>query len=73
MEESKHIFFISVGIFALMALIFNLFVKNFPKIPGDIYIDKPGIRVYIPFTSIIVLTILYTLFSDDLKRLIGLG
>ena len=41
----------------MIAFFWNLINQNLPKIPGDIYIDRAGVRVYIPFVSAIVLSI----------------
>lgn len=71
-EEAKSIVFISIGIFSIMTFLFNFILKNPPKIPGDIYIEKPNIRVYIPFVSVVVLTVVIYFFGDAIKRYLGL-
>lgn len=53
--------------FLLLGLIFNI-MPNLPRIPGDIYIDKPGIRIYIPFASVIVISVLLTLFFNFFRK-----
>lgn len=50
-------------VFLVLTLVFNL-MSHIPKIPGDIDIDKFGFRIYIPFVSAIVLTIILTLIFN---------
>jgi len=57
--------------FYLLALIFllltgyaNILATNFPKLPGDIFIDKPNLKLYIPFTSSIIISVLLTLLLN---------
>lgn len=53
-------------IFALVFCVEILFLnitemgKRFPRIPGDIYLDKIGIYIKIPFVSAIVFTVILT-------------
>lgn len=54
-------------VFLLLGLFFNL-SPNIPRLPGDIYIDRPGIRVYIPVTSAIILSILLTLAFNFFRK-----
>lgn len=60
MEEVIKIFYLSGFIFLLQGLIFNV-VQGLPKLPGDIYIDRGGFKVYIPFISTIIISVLLTL------------
>ena len=71
-EEAKSIVFISIGTFSIITFLFNFISKNPPKIPGDIYIDRTNIRVYIPFVSVLVLTLVVYFFGGALKRYLGL-
>ncbi len=54
-------------IFLVLGLIFNI-APNLPRIPGDIYIEKPGFRVYIPFTSALVLSLILTIIFNFFKK-----
>ncbi|MDO8429283.1 MAG: DUF2905 family protein [Candidatus Daviesbacteria bacterium] len=49
-----------VLIFLLLGLMFNI-SPNFPKIPGDFYIDRGGFKIYIPWLSSIIISILLTI------------
>lgn len=67
MEEVGKILTFSGVIFLLLSLIFNI-VPNLPKIPGDIYIEKSGIRIYIPITSAIILSLLLTIVFNFFRK-----
>jgi len=54
-------------VFLLMALVFNL-VPKLPKIPGDIFIDRPNIKIYIPFASALIISALLTLYFNFFKK-----
>lgn len=56
-------FSLLIVIFILLGFFFNFFGTNI-KIPGDIYIERPGIRIYIPFISAIVISIIITIFFN---------
>ncbi len=63
--------FIFVGILFLAIGLFYPFIKQLPigKLPGDIVIDKPNLKVYIPITSMIVLSILISALAWLFKKL----
>ena len=53
----------------LLGAYFNFFSPaNFPKIPGDIYFDKPNLKIYIPLTSSIILSVLLSLLFNFLLK-----
>jgi len=54
-------------IFLLLGLLSNLMPK-WPRIPGDIYIDRPGIKIYIPWVSSIVISIILTLIFNFFRK-----
>lgn len=60
---------IIIGIIILIAGILWPVIIKFPfgKLPGDIVIDKPNFKVYIPITTMllisVVLSILFLLFK----------
>jgi len=54
-------------VFLVLGLLFNL-SPNFPKIPGDIYIDKPGLKIYIPFTSAILISVVLTIVFNFFRK-----
>lgn len=53
-------------IFLLLGLLFNL-VPNIPKIPGDIYIDRGGLKIYIPWVSSLILSVILTILFNFFK------
>lgn len=54
-------------VFLVLGLLFNI-MPRLPRIPGDIYIDRPGIKIYIPFTSAIVISVILTLIFNFFKK-----
>lgn len=66
MEQVSKIFVLLGLAFLLLGLIFNL-MPNLPKIPGDIYIDRPAFKLYIPFASAFAVSVIITVFSNFLK------
>lgn len=65
MVDFWKIFGLTGAIFLLLSLIYNL--KLFPKmphIPGDIWLNKPGFPLYIPWLSTIILSVIITLFMN---------
>jgi hypothetical protein len=51
-------------VFILLTMMANFLMRNFPHIPGDIYINRPNLSIYIPFTSSIVLTVALTILFN---------
>lgn len=45
----------------LLMIMFYIMNPRLPKLPGDIYFDKSGISVYIPFASSIVISVVLTI------------
>jgi len=41
----------------------------FGRLPGDIRIERPSVRVYIPITSMVLLSIVLTLVIHLVRRL----
>ena len=66
-ENIGKLFALLGAIFLLLGLLFNL-SPNLPKIPGDIYIDRPGIKIYIPFTSAIVISVIAILIFNFFRK-----
>ena len=70
MEVGKALLFLGV-LLVLLGLVLLYFPKLFcwfGHLPGDIRIEREGLRVYIPLTSALVLSLLLTL----LWNLLGL-
>jgi hypothetical protein len=43
-------------------------VNWFGRLPGDIYIEREGMRIFVPITSMIVVSLLLTLIVNLLFR-----
>ena len=67
MQEISKMFALLGVIFLLLALLVNLGFK-IPRIPGDIYIDRPGIKIYIPIVSSIIISIILTLLFNFFRK-----
>ncbi|MEJ2104901.1 MAG: DUF2905 domain-containing protein [Ignavibacteriaceae bacterium] len=61
---------IIIGIIILLAGIFWPWLIKLPigKLPGDIIIDKPNFKVYIPITTMIIISLLLTLILWLFKK-----
>lgn len=70
MEVGKVLLFLGVGLvlLGLGLLFFPKLFSWFGHLPGDIRIEREGLRVYVPITSALVLSLLLTL----LWNLLGL-
>ncbi len=67
MQDIGKLFSFLGIIFLVLGLFFNL-MPNLPKIPGDIYIDRPGLKIYIPWVSSLVLSIILTLILNFFRK-----
>lgn len=38
------------------------------RLPGDIMIDRPGLKVYVPVTSMVVVSLLLTFLARILRK-----
>lgn len=63
MENTGRLFLFSGLVFLLLGLIFNI-MPNLPKVPGDVYIDKPNIKIYIPWLSSLVVSVILTVIFN---------
>jgi hypothetical protein len=54
---------IIIGIIILLAGLLWPWIVKLPigKLPGDIFIDKPNFKIYIPITTMIIISLLLTL------------
>jgi hypothetical protein len=60
-------------VIGLVILVFGLFfpvISKLPlgRLPGDIIIDRPGIKVYFPITTMIVISLIISLVSWFFRR-----
>lgn len=67
MENITKPFMILAAVFLLEALLYNVIKPDLPQIPGDLYINRFGIKVYIPFVSALVLSVILTVAFFSLK------
>jgi hypothetical protein len=60
---------ISAAIVLLLVGLFWPLLGRIPlfRLPGDIVINRPGMKVYIPITSMVILTLLLSLLLRFLK------
>jgi len=58
-------FLIIFGLLLLLAGIFWPWLAKLPlgRLPGDIIIDRPGLKIYIPITTMIVVSALLSLIA----------
>ncbi len=40
----------------------------FGRLPGDIRVERPGFRVYVPITSMVIISILLTVLASLARR-----
>jgi membrane protein implicated in regulation of membrane protease activity len=50
------------------ALVWLGWLSWFGRLPGDVRIERPGVRVYIPITTMILLSIVLSLLAAILRR-----
>jgi hypothetical protein len=60
-------------ILGLVILVIGLFfpvISKLPlgRLPGDIVIDRPGIKVYFPITTMIIISLIISLVSWFFRR-----
>lgn len=67
MENIGRLFTLVGVVFLLLGLIFNI-MPNWPRLPGDIYIRKPGLTIYIPWLSSLIVSIILTLLLNFFKK-----
>lgn len=58
---------ITILVFALMTMIFN-FIRAPFQIPGDLYIDKLGFKIYVPVVSTLVISIAITILLSMIQK-----
>jgi hypothetical protein len=73
MHEQIGKILIIAGAFLLIAGIFTYFFGNkvnwLGHLPGDIRIEKDNMKIFIPITSMILLSLLLTLLVNFIKKL----
>ena len=61
---------IMLGILVLATGIFWPWISKLPigRLPGDIIIDKPGLKVYIPITTMILVSVIVSVILWVLRK-----
>ena len=61
---------IVLGILVLVAGILWPWISKLPigRLPGDIIIDKPGLKVYIPITTMILVSVIVSVILWLLRK-----
>ncbi|HEU4641221.1 MAG TPA: DUF2905 domain-containing protein [Gemmatimonadaceae bacterium] len=69
-SRSLGLLIIGVGVVAVVVglLVLSGALSWFGRLPGDIRIERDGVRVYVPITSMIVVSLLLTLLSWIVRR-----
>ena len=70
-QTGKYIIFFGVAIIAIGVIIYlfpNAF-KWFGRLPGDIRIERPNVKIYFPIVTMILLSLLLTLILNVFKKL----
>lgn len=65
-DISKLFAFLGI-VFLILVLVANIWPR-WPRIPGDLYIDRPNIKIYIPFTSALIISALLTLYFNFFRK-----
>lgn len=61
---------ILIGIAVVVVGLFWPWLAKLPlgRLPGDIIIDRPGFKVYIPITTMVIISIVLTVISWFLRK-----
>jgi len=61
---------ITAGVLIALAGLLWPWVSKLPlgRLPGDLLIDRPGFRLYVPFTSMILVSLVLSLIVWLLRR-----
>jgi hypothetical protein len=61
---------IGVGVLFVLAGVLWPFLAKLPfgRLPGDIVVDKPGLKLFAPFTSMLILSIVLSLLIWLFRR-----
>lgn len=60
---------IGVGVALLGLLIWTGALSWFGRLPGDIRIERPGLRVFVPITSMVILSAAISLLAFVLRKI----
>lgn len=68
MESALRILATFALVFLLLTMAVNFLTTRYPRIPGDIYFQKPGISFYLPFTSALGITVFLVILFNSLFK-----
>lgn len=71
MDRSAAVIFVvaGIGLVVLGVLVWSGALGWFGRLPGDIRIERPNFRMYIPITSMIILSVVLSLVLALVRRL----
>lgn len=61
--------FAGLAIAALGLLVWAGALSWFGRLPGDIRVERPNVRVYVPITSMLLLSLVLSLVAGVIQRL----
>lgn len=67
MPELGKIFSLLGTVFLILVLLFNL-KPDLPKMPGDLYLNKAGFKIYIPWLSSLIISLLLTVLLNYFRK-----
>ncbi|HSL89795.1 MAG TPA: DUF2905 domain-containing protein [Ignavibacteriaceae bacterium] len=58
-----QMYLLIIGAIIILLGLFWPFISKLPigKLPGDIIVDKPGFKLYIPFTTMVIISTIISL------------
>jgi TctA family transporter len=59
---------LGAALVALAALVWSGALSWFGRLPGDIRVERPGMRIYAPITSMIIISIVLTIAMSLFRR-----
>lgn len=67
MVDLGKLFSLLGTVFLILVLLFNL-KPDLPKVPGDLYLNKAGFKIYIPWLSSIIISLILTLLLNYFRK-----
>ena len=68
MNEMGKLLLLVGGMLLLVGFVALLLPSSLPKLPGDIYIKKPGFVFYFPIVTSILISIILTILFSLINR-----
>jgi membrane protein implicated in regulation of membrane protease activity len=71
MRNSSGLLLIAAGVFLVVIglLVWSGALSWFGRLPGDIRVERPGTRVYVPITSMLLLSVVVSVLLAIFRRL----